>query len=218
MRAWPVAALATMLAAPPAIAITITQNLPAVQTLGDFTPFDITGSRFDNTLGSLISVTAELKGTVTAKSFIPLGPFPTTRQSTIYFVFTPSAIIPGPNAFTGALADQTVTPTVTSGGGLYVGAATPVDLTFNFLNTSEFIGSPSPPALLVEFGFRASLPDRTAPTGGASDQTVFDGNLALTYDYAPRRPVPEPGSLLTLGVGVLALAGCGLAGRHTRAS
>lgn len=216
MGAWPLTALAAMLAAPPALAITITQNLPAVQSLGDFTPFDIKGSQFNPILGTLISVTGELKGTVTAKDFISLAPFPTTRQSTLYFVFTPSAIIPGPNAFTGSLADQNVTPTVTSTGGTYVGTPTPVDLTFNFLNPAEFIGSALPPVLLVEFGFRASLPDRMQPTGGASDLTTFDGNLALTYNYASSRPVPEPGSLLMLGVGVLALASYGLAGRHSR--
>jgi hypothetical protein len=205
----PMAAVMSLFAASSALAATITQTLPAIETLGDFTPFDINGARFDPSLGTLTSVTGELTGTVTTSAFLPVGPFPTTRLTTNWFVFTPSGIIPGPNAFSGSLPDQTVTPVVTSGGATYTGSPTPVDLTFNFGNPAEFVGSPSPSTLLVEFGFRAGTPDLTNHSG-ASDLTTFNGNLLLTYTYNATA-IPEPGSLLTLGVGVLALIGYGCA-------
>ena len=200
---------ATLLAPPQASAAQITQVLPAVQNFGDFTPFDIDGARFNPVLGTLVSVTGELTGTVTADTFIPLPPFPATRQTTRYFVFTPAGSIPGPNAFAGSLADQTVTPTVGPGGlnGNYQGTPTAVDLTFTFGNPTEFIGASSPSALLVEFGFRAALPDRVGPTGGAADDTTFNGNFTLTYTYADVRAVPEPASLALLGGGLAALLG-----------
>lgn len=58
-------AVAAMLTATtPAFASTIVQDLPATQSLGDFTPFDIDGAPFDPALGTLTAVTATLTGTL----------------------------------------------------------------------------------------------------------------------------------------------------------
>ncbi len=69
----PIAVIALSLATSPLLAAQITQNLSAVETAGDFIPFDINGSGFNSTLGTLVSVTGQLTGVVTASSFIPLS-------------------------------------------------------------------------------------------------------------------------------------------------
>ena len=61
----PIIVAAALFAAPPAFAAAITQTLPAVQTIGDLRPFDIVGSRFDPSLGTLVSVGGQLTGTAT---------------------------------------------------------------------------------------------------------------------------------------------------------
>ncbi len=204
MRAFAFVTALAALSATPAHALQIVQVLPVVQTLGDFTPFDITGALFNPALGPLTGVTGELAGTVQAIEFRSLGPFPTTRLTTRYFLQSSTAVGPGPNRLDGTLPDQTITPTVT-GGGQYTGAATPVDIVFTFGNPADFIGPPSPPALLALFGFRANTPDLTTPTGGASDLTTFEGRFTLTYTYGSVS-VPEPSSILMLSLGLFAFA------------
>lgn len=217
---------AVLLAAPPVGAAAITQTLPAVQTLGDLRPFDIVGDRFDSSLGTLVSVTGELTGTVTPDLYRSLGPFPQTRLTTRW-----SVTVPGDsrvaNRVEGLLPDQLVVTTVT-GSGRYTGLLTPVALAFDFADPSAFVGEASSARTLVLFGFRADTPDLTTPSGGESDLTTFDGRLTLTYTYDAFASgtlaldavgVPAPPGALVLGVGLLALVGRGITtARASRAS
>lgn len=221
----PLVVAAALLVAPSAFAATITQTLPAVQDLGDLRPFDIVGSRFDPSLGTLVSVGGQLTGTATPSLYRSLGPFPQTRLTTRWSV---SVAYPGTGGFQGALPEQTVAP-ASSDRGLYTGSSIPVALAFDFADVSAFAGDPAPPRTLLLFGFRADTPDLTTPSGGESDLTRFDGSLTLTYTYdVPETSeigasdpvgVPEPAALSVFGVGLLALAGRKLtAGRLHRAS
>lgn len=215
----PMIAAAALLVASSASAATITQTLSAVQDLGDLRPFDLVGSRFDPSLGTLVSVGGQLTGTATPSLYRSLGPFPQTRLTTRWSV---SVAYPGTGGFEGALPEQTVAP-ASSDRGLYTGSPIPVELAFDFADVSAFAGDPAPPRTLVLFGFRADTPDLTAPSGGEADLTRFDGSLILTYTYnaagagggdvfepigAPGPiGVPEPAGVLVLGVGLLALVG-----------
>lgn len=220
------ATAAVLLSAPPSGAATITQTLPAVQDLGDLRPFDIVGARFDSSLGTLVSVSGDLTGSVTPSLYRSLGPFPDTRLTTQWSVTVPG-LNSSANRLAGTLPDQVVTPTVT-GGGRYTGLPTPVDLAFDFADPSAFVGDSSSSRTLVLFGFRADTPDLTTPSGGESDLTRFNGNLTLTYTYnalasdalaSVRVGVPEPSGALVLGVGLLALVGRAITtGRASRVS
>jgi hypothetical protein len=191
------AAAAMLMAASPAVAATIVQDLPAVQSFGDFTPFDINGAAFNPALGTLTSVTATLTGSYTPIDFLDLGPFPNPGTvSTSYFVITPQG--DAANQFSGSLGTQTVIPVVPSpnSAAVYTGTPTAVDLNFAFPVLSDFVSAVPGSTLLAEFGFLAGVEGGGA--GGASDGTTFNGTFALTYTYGPTS-VPEPSSLLLLG-------------------
>lgn len=219
----PIVVAAALFAAPPAFAAVITQTLPAVQTIGDLRPFDIVGSRFDPSLGTLVSVGGQLTGTATPILYRSLGPFPDTRLTTTWSV---SVASPGTGRFEGALPDRVVAPAA-PGNGRYTGSPLPVSLAFDFDDPAVFVGDSSSPRTLLLFGFRADAPDLTTPSGGESDLTRFDGSLTLTYTYEPLAygalglsgtNVPEPAGVLVFGVGLLALMGCGITvGRSSRA-
>jgi hypothetical protein len=190
-----IAAAAMLTVTAPAFASTIVQNLPAVQTLGDFTPFDINGNPFNPALGTLTSVTATLTGSLTPIFFSDLCP-PCANPGTIstnYFVVTPEG--DAANQFTGALGSQMVVPVFSNAGTTaeYTGTPTAVNLAFNFPVLSDFLSAPL--GIIAEFGFNSSVPH----SDGASDLTTFNGTFALTYTYS--QSVPEPSSLVLLGLG-----------------
>jgi hypothetical protein len=207
------AGVAALLWTPAASAAQIVENLPAIETLGDFTPFDIAGAAlFDPALGTLTSVTGELTGIVTPENSVDLGPFPTSL-ATGWWVATLDTACAVVETHSGSLPDQIVTPVVSGGPyavATYTGSPTPVDLTFHFANLANFIGNPSPPSpCLLDFGFRSDVGDLGHMSSG-SDLTTFQGNFALIYTYAAAAdPIPEPDTLLSLGVGVLTLMGLG---------
>lgn len=189
--------MTAVLSISPAMGATITQTLPALQTLGDFTPFDVHGAQFDPTRGPLVSVTGELTGSEKTSVFRSLPPFSSTTLATRWFVFTPDGA--SSNASHGTLADQVVPAIVTGGGGTFTGATVPVDVDLTFGDFSSFVGT-SPTALLVDFGMRGSTPAMSSSSGGASDLTTFVGTMTLTFTYVT---VPEPVSALMLGIGLL---------------
>jgi hypothetical protein len=119
--------------------------------------------------------------------------------------------------FSGSLPEQIVTPSVDANGdATYTGLPLPVDLTFNFAHPSAFLGNSSVMRSLMEFGFTTRAPD--FPRAIQTDFTSFRGNMRLTYVYGATK-IPEPASVLTLGVGLLALIGLRFAvSRNPRAS
>lgn len=184
--------------ASPGHATTIVQNIPGlVQTMGDFTPFDINAQPFDPATGVLQSVSIELQGSYTPQVANDLGPFPATTDLTSrLFVFATNG---GPT-FNFPLGTQTGVAVVVAGpgsAGIATGAATPVDQIVNFSDLSAFQTGIPGLQLLVEYGFRTS---DTIP-GSGSDLTSFTGSAILTYTYE----VPEPGTALTLGLGLAGL-------------
>jgi len=111
MRATHLAAVAAVVGFSPAMGGTVIQTLPAVQTLGDFTPFDIRGAQFDPTLGPLVSGTGEPAGSETTSDFRFPPPFSPTTLVTRWTVFTPDGV--SANAFGGTLPNHTVGASVT---------------------------------------------------------------------------------------------------------
>jgi hypothetical protein len=184
---------ATMLATP-ALADTIVQGLPAVQAMGDFTPYNIEGALFNPTLGTLTAVTATLTGTYTPAVFEGFGSSPGTLVSS-YFLFGGDQL--GPDTFSGNLPSQTVTPTCASPPTdcRYSGNPTAFSQNFTFSDLDSFISAPSGPAIVSEFGFKSNV---IAGGGGGSDFTSFAGTYVLTYTYQ----VPEPASLGLLSAGL----------------
>ncbi|HEV2674343.1 MAG TPA: hypothetical protein VGV37_07355, partial [Aliidongia sp.] len=75
--------------ATPARAGVVVQNIPnLVESLGDFTPFDVKALPFNTALGALQDVTLEFIGNYTPEVHNDLGPFPATATlSTRLFVF-----------------------------------------------------------------------------------------------------------------------------------
>ena len=193
------AAAAMLIAATPAFASTIVQDLRAQQNGGDFTPFDIDGAPFDPALGTLTAVTATLTGVLGPVALYE--PNPGTMQPSPGILSTNYFVVAGPpgsaNFLTGTLPPQTVTPSSGTGTADYIGAATSVDLAFNFPLLSAFI-SPAPgPETLADFGFHSNVAGARGPL---TDNTGFNGTFALTYTYNAAA-VPEPASLLILGFG-----------------
>jgi hypothetical protein len=200
-----IAAAAMLTATAPAFAATIVQNLPAVQTMGDFTPFDINGNPFNPALGTLTDVSATLMGSYTPDFFVDLCP-PCANPgiiSTTYFVITPEG--DAANQFSGTApgSPQSVVPVFSNSNTTaeYIGAPTSVDLTFDFPVVSDFISALPGPLLLAEFGFNSSV----THTDGASDLTSFSGTFALTYTYGPSLPEPSSLVLLSFGAGLVLL-------------
>jgi hypothetical protein len=204
------AAVGFLASAAPGQAGTVLQAIPGlVQSLGDFTPFDINALPFNPALGTLTDVSIELTGSYLPQTANDLGPFPsTTDLTTRLFVFATNG---GPT-INRVLGTQTGVPVVVAGpgaAGIATGVATPVDQIFDLSDLSAFETGVGGSQLLVEYGFRTS--NGLSGTGGASDLTSFSGEAVLTYTYATE--VPEPG---TLGLAVLGLLGLGGMARRRR--
>jgi hypothetical protein len=192
--------LALFAAVAPAKAGVVTQDIPnLIQSIGDLVPFDIKALPFDSSLGALQDVTLELTGTLAPKIANDLAPFPPTATLVTHlFVFAENG---GPTM--SVLVDTQTVPVVSSPGsaGIATGTAVPIDQTFDFADPSAFITATAGSQLLAGYGFLTSdgLP------GSGSDLTSFTGSGILTYTYADARDVPEPGTALVFGTGLLGL-------------
>jgi hypothetical protein len=181
------------------------QNLPAVQTLGDITPFNINGNPFDPALGTLTSVTATLTGIYTP-NFLAFTCPPCDNPGTVSTIYFLRAEGGGAGKqFSGDLGSQQVVPVLIGGVEAdYIGTPTLVNLSFNFPDVSAFLSAPV--GVLAEFGFRSDVHH----TDGATDPTTFNGTFILTYTFVA---VPEPSSFVLLGLGAgLALLMMGIRG------
>ena len=212
--------------APCADAATITQIVgPLVQTIGDFTPFDINAKPFNPALGVLVDVRLEITGRYTPSLFHDLGPFPaTTTVTSRMFAFSEAAGAPTRSVNPlGIQNNVAVNP-----NGHVVGAQTAVDQVFDFNTAGEiasFISANQAVKLLAGYGFRAR--DTLSCLGGCSDLTTFSGRGILTYVYTPylflsaastdvafasaaqidaAADVPEPATAATFALGLLGLA------------
>jgi hypothetical protein len=200
------AAVGFLASAAPGQAGTVVQDIPGlVQSIGDFTLFDINALPFNSALGALTDVSMELSGTYLPQTANDLGPFPaTTDLTTRLFVFATNG---GP-AINRVLGTQTDIPVVVAGpgaAGIATGVGEPVDQTFDFSDLSAFETGVSGSQLLVEYGFRTS--NGLSGGGGASDLTSFSGQAVLTYTY--RTAVPEPGTIGLALMGLLGITGMG---------
>jgi hypothetical protein len=200
-RLMAIAAPLLLLAASPGQAAVIVQDIPGlVQTLGDFTPFDIDALPFDPATGALQDVTVELIGSYTPQTANDLGPFPpTTTLTTSLFVFATN----GGSTSNMVLGTQSGIPVVVASpgaAGIATGTSTAVDQTVGFGDLGAFETGVSGSQLLVEYGFRTA--NTLSGAGGNSDLTAFSGRAVLTYTYQ----VPEPATALMLATGMLGLA------------
>jgi hypothetical protein len=127
-------------ASPESQAATITQNISGlVQTLGDFTPFDINALPFDPSIGILQDVTVELVGSYTPETANDLGPFPpTTDLTTRLFVFATNGG-PTSNVVLGTQSGIPVIVASPGAAGIATGATEPVDQTFDLSDLAAFV-------------------------------------------------------------------------------
>lgn len=172
----------------PAFAAQIVQTLPAFETGPDGAPFTILGQSFNPGLGTLNSVTAELKGVYTAR-IISGGAAPATLPSNVTYTINP--FNPAYRLF-GIAGMQTLS----GSSNLVTGAPFAIDVSGQLGNLTFFETAGPGQTPLLQFSiFSASTSGGPLPLGASSDDSSFNGSLFLTYDFTP---VPEPSSLLLL--------------------
>ncbi len=182
-------------------AATVVQTVPIIQTIGDFTPFDIDTLPFNTSLGTLQSVIVEISGSYIASIAADLQPGqspPSTATLSTRLFVEPSndaSVAQSVN-----LGSQTVViPAPLPGSAaIETGLPTTVDQSFTFTTIADYETSGSLPQDLTQFGFRTGS---TFPGTSGSDLTSFAGDATVTYVY----DVPEPATLVILGTAVLGL-------------
>ena len=155
----------------------------------------VSGPLFNPALGTLVGVTASVKGQFLADILTTSPGLPSHLNFGLDGTFKAPGVSLSGNVggFTAA----------------YNGSAYLSNAGFAFSDSiaafGDYVeGSPNATSYLAALALGAISP---MPLGASSDLSTWFGNLTITYCYDPASPVPEPGSLAILGVAGVIFAG-----------
>ncbi len=172
----------------PAAAGTIVEDVAFSGSVADGVTF-VTGPLFNPALGTLTGVRATVLGQYDLSVFTTEGGLPPLIQFALQGAF----LTPGADA---TLSLGTFNGTSTNGTN-YTGMAS-LDYTETISAISAYVaGSPDATNFLAGLGFDAFPTNHMGLGGNADDNSTWAGTLAIAYTY----DVPEPGSLMILGLG-----------------